>query len=255
MGLHELSTDHGTIGWRDAGSGRPVVLVHGWGGNADQWQGCLPALGQSYHAFALQLPDTASVPALGGSVADMLAALDLKNVTLVGHSLGGPVAIEAALLATDRISGILGLDTLEDRTFYGGCDKGEIARRRAEFDSDIPGATRRMVRQICATDTPLAGADHIADAILRKPEKFLSALRDAMFSWRLAERLPKVTCPIRLLNSAYLVDLRKKNPIPELKAVPVTCFGAGHFPQIEFPQTLVPMLLAEIAALELDATT
>lgn len=88
-----------------AGSGRPVVLVHGWGANARCWDTVAPALrangnevvlldqracGRSDNDF-----DDVSIAALGSDVARLCEHLGLRAPVVNGWSLGGAVAVDA----------------------------------------------------------------------------------------------------------------------------------------------------------------
>ena len=83
----------------------PVVLVHGFGADLNSWMFTQPALAETRQAIALDLPGhggstkevgAGDAEALAGAVADALDALGLDRVHLVGHSLGGAVALSLA---------------------------------------------------------------------------------------------------------------------------------------------------------------
>nr|WP_256368206.1 alpha/beta fold hydrolase [Mangrovicoccus sp. HB161399] len=239
-------------------------MVHGWGGSSAQWQAQLPGLSARWRVFAADLPGgpvhplagPVSMAALGQGLATLLGAAGLEDAVLLGHSMGGPVMVEAALAAPGRIRGLLGLDTLADRVFYGGTPAAEIARRRAAFGADLAGETRRMVDAIAAPATPADRRAGIVRDILRARPADLLDLRDALFAWEIAARLPGLACPLRLVNSAAVEAAHAADPLPCLAAVPCRIYGSGHFPQIEAPASLLPVLLAELAELaETDAET
>jgi pimeloyl-ACP methyl ester carboxylesterase len=93
----------GTIEYRERGSGRPLVFVHGVGVNADLWRDVAPALADSHRCVAPDLPLGAhssplradadlSLPGLARIVADLLDALDLRDAVIVANDTGGAVA-------------------------------------------------------------------------------------------------------------------------------------------------------------------
>jgi pimeloyl-ACP methyl ester carboxylesterase len=94
----------GTVEYREAGSGPPIVFVHGVGVNGDLWRHVAPALaGDGYRCIVPDLPFGAhshplrdgadlSLPGMARLVADLLEALDLDDVTIVANDTGGAVS-------------------------------------------------------------------------------------------------------------------------------------------------------------------
>lgn len=87
------------IFYKDWGAGRPVVFVHGWPLNGDAWQDQLKAVADAgYRALAHDRRGHGrSTPVWSGydfdtfadDLNDLLTGLDLRDVTLVAHSMGG----------------------------------------------------------------------------------------------------------------------------------------------------------------------
>jgi pimeloyl-ACP methyl ester carboxylesterase len=89
--------------YRVAGSGPPVVLVHGMLNSSSHWQAVAAALSREYTVLAPDLighGDSAaprgdySLGAHAASIRDLLAAIGIDRATMVGHSLGGGVAMQ-----------------------------------------------------------------------------------------------------------------------------------------------------------------
>ncbi len=256
---YSVETDCGPFRLTVAGgAGRPCVLIHGWGGTAAQWTALVPHLMAAHAVFLVDLPGGPAAPltgpvsmtSLGEGVAACLRKAGVTDAILVGHSMGGPVMIETALAFSDGIMGLLGLDTLADRIYYGGSDANEIARRRAVFAADLEGETRRMVSAITMPDTSPTLCRQIADSILSAKADDLLALRDAMFAWSIADRLPLLRCPVHLLNSDEVYAAHERAPMPCLAIVPQSTYGHGHFPQIETPDALSTSLLEALLLLQ-----
>jgi pimeloyl-ACP methyl ester carboxylesterase len=89
--------------YRIAGSGPPVVLIHGMVNSSRHWESVALRLADSYTVIAPDLighGDSAtprgdySLGAHAASIRDLLAAIDVDRATIVGHSLGGGVAMQ-----------------------------------------------------------------------------------------------------------------------------------------------------------------
>jgi pimeloyl-ACP methyl ester carboxylesterase len=81
--------------------------------------------------FAGAPPRAADTPVIEGAaaaIADMLAAEDLHDVALVGHSLGAQVALQAAALAPDRVSQVVVVDSAP---FYMGLTQPGVTPEQA----------------------------------------------------------------------------------------------------------------------------
>lgn len=99
-----------------AGTGKPLVLVHGYLGGSAQWQDQLEAFAETHDVIAPDLPGFAQAAALPGParIADFASAvmqcidsLKVGNFTLLGHSMGGMIAQEIAARYGDRIDALV----------------------------------------------------------------------------------------------------------------------------------------------------
>ncbi|HEY2204508.1 MAG TPA: alpha/beta hydrolase [Pseudonocardia sp.] len=97
--------------FRVAGSGPPLVLVHGIGDSSETWESVMPALAQRHLVIAPDLLGHGqsdkpradySVAAYANGVRDLLGVLGVPRATLVGHSLGGGVAMQFAYQFPER---------------------------------------------------------------------------------------------------------------------------------------------------------
>jgi pimeloyl-ACP methyl ester carboxylesterase len=92
----------GTIRYRESGRGAPIVFVHGVLVNGDLWRDVVPRLADGHrcitpdwplgaHTVPMEPTAEMSTPGIAKLVADFMAALDLRDVTLVGNDTGGAI--------------------------------------------------------------------------------------------------------------------------------------------------------------------
>lgn len=95
------------------GKGAPIVLIHSGGTDLRDWQFVVPTLSQHYQVIAVDMRGAGqSPPPLKPAnyiedVKNLLDHLNLDRATLVGHSIGGQVAIDFALTAPERVSHLI----------------------------------------------------------------------------------------------------------------------------------------------------
>ena len=103
-----------------AGSGPAILLIHGIGDSADSWLDIIPALARDYTVIAPDLLGHGqsdkpradySIAAYANAMRDLLAVLDIERVTVVGHSLGGGVAMQFAYQFPERCERICLIST------------------------------------------------------------------------------------------------------------------------------------------------
>ena len=93
------------VSYRMAGEGPTILLIHGIAGSSTTWRAVMPALAEHYTVIAPDLLGHGqsakprgdySLGAYASGIRDLLAVLGEERVTLVGHSLGGGVAMQFA---------------------------------------------------------------------------------------------------------------------------------------------------------------
>jgi pimeloyl-ACP methyl ester carboxylesterase len=99
------------VTYRMAGDGEPVLLVHGIAGSSTTWKLVMPALSERYtviapdllgHGMSAKPRGDYSLGAYASGVRDLLLALGIDSVSVVGHSLGGGIAMQFAYQFPER---------------------------------------------------------------------------------------------------------------------------------------------------------
>jgi pimeloyl-ACP methyl ester carboxylesterase len=100
------------VSYRMAGSGPTVVLIHGIAGSSTTWRSVMPALAEKHTVIAPDLLGHGqsakprgdySLGAYASGIRDLLAVLGQERATVVGHSLGGGVAMQFAYQFPERV--------------------------------------------------------------------------------------------------------------------------------------------------------
>jgi pimeloyl-ACP methyl ester carboxylesterase len=120
-----------------SGDGRPLVLLHGLFGSAANWGRVARELSDRFHVIVPDLrnhgrsPHAAEVgyPAMSGDLIELLDGLRLDSAGLIGHSMGGKVAMWTALQARDRVDELVVVDMAPVR--YGHDFEEVLAPLRA----------------------------------------------------------------------------------------------------------------------------
>ena len=130
-----------------------LVFIHGWACNRSFWHEQVDNFAQQYYVVSVDLGghgefqanrDVWSIAAFGGDVKVIVEQLDLAEVVLIGHSMGGMVALECARLMPKRVVGIVGVETLHDAEFVYN---KEMTKKAVEnFKSDFRGTMTSFVR-------------------------------------------------------------------------------------------------------------
>jgi pimeloyl-ACP methyl ester carboxylesterase len=102
----KTATLHGRpVTYAEAGAGPVLLLIHGMAGNFENWEAVIEPLARHHTVIAPDLPGHGlsapgagdySIGALAAGLRDLLIALDHDRATLVGHSLGGGIAMQLA---------------------------------------------------------------------------------------------------------------------------------------------------------------
>ncbi|MGZ4766878.1 MAG: alpha/beta fold hydrolase, partial [Ilumatobacteraceae bacterium] len=104
------------VTYRMSGEGPTVVLIHGIAGSSTTWRAVMPALAEHYtviapdllgHGHSAKPRGDYSLGAYASGIRDLLAVLGQERGTVIGHSLGGGVAMQFAYQFPERIERVV----------------------------------------------------------------------------------------------------------------------------------------------------
>jgi pyruvate dehydrogenase E2 component (dihydrolipoamide acetyltransferase) len=226
-------------------SGTPVVFIHGFGGDYLTWAFNQGTVGEDRPAYAVELPGhggstkdvgDATVETFAATVAAYLDAIGAKRPHLVGHSLGGAIAITIALNAPDKVGAL----SLISPSGFGK----EIS------DAFISGYIResrprklRPVLEMLVADPSLVTAQMVEDTLkFKRLDGAVAALEKIAAvnfpagkqSIWLRDRIGEIKAPIQVMWGVadHVVPVSQADGLPA--SIKVTRIAdAGHIPHIE----------------------
>ncbi len=257
--------------YRTAGTGPPVVLVHGMVNSSRHWKGVADLLAEDYTVIAPDLlghGDSAkpegdySLGAHAAGIRDLLAALGVDRASMVGHSLGGGVAMQFFYQFPERCERLILISS-------GGLGREVSLSLRL---AAVPGAEAvvalaarpRLIAALDRVGTMLRKRIPVASALLRAIARALGSLDEPAARRGFLHTLrsvigmggQRVSARDRLYLLAALPTLivwgERDRTIPlehGLRAhadAPASRFatipGSGHFPNLENPAALAAIL-------------
>ena len=224
-----------------------LVLVHGFTGSAGDWDGVVDALAERRHVVTMEHrghgastntgdQSTYRFDQLVDDLTGLLDALDLDRVDLLGHSMGGIVAMRYALRHPERLLSLILMDTgaaASPETPFaasmrGGLDlarEGGVAAVLATLEGFLPddedGRRTRAQLQHNYAGLDLAG--------------FLALGEELLTHESVLDQLASLVVPTTVIAGEHdgllepCHDLARTIPGAELEVIP----HAGHSPQIE----------------------
>jgi pimeloyl-ACP methyl ester carboxylesterase len=275
----ELRLHGHPVAYYTAGSGPVVLLIHGITSSADAWREVVPALAEHYtvvapdllgHGGSAKPRGDYSLGAYASGLRDLLAALGHERATVVGHSMGGGIAMVLAYQFPERVerlglvsSGGLGKEVgivLRAATLPGAGLVLPVITRRGPRDVVLGGAqvlsrlglrTRADVRGTALGLASLRDPDarrafiHTARSIIDSAGQRVSA-HDRLY---LAAGMPTLLLwgdRDPMIPSAHGIAAHAAIPHSRLELFE----GAGHYPFEEDPKRFVRVLREFVAMTE-----
>jgi pyruvate dehydrogenase E2 component (dihydrolipoamide acetyltransferase) len=245
---------------RGPADGVPALLLHGFGGDLDNWMFNLDALAEAAPVIALDLPghgqSTPRLPGatlrdLAGCVARFLDAIGVAQVHAVGHSLGGAVAARLALDQPQRVRTL----ALVNSAGFG------VEINAAYIDGFVAAASRRELKPV--VELLFANAELVSRQLIDDLLKYkridgvgevLATLAASLFpSGRQAEQpgleLARAGKPVLLIwgrDDRVIPSSHAANAPPGTKVHVLD--GAGHMAMMEKASEFNALLKPHIAA-------
>jgi pimeloyl-ACP methyl ester carboxylesterase len=204
------ASDGVAIAYTVSGAGSPtLVFIHGWMCDQTFWAAQVDAFGSTNTVITIDLPghglsgmDRGGWPlmALGTDVQVVVEKLGLKNVVLIGHSMGGAVVLEAARLMPDRVIGVIGVDSLHDAE--AKYDPDQMKGYFAAYEADFVGTCLQMVTSMFQEDADPALVERVTNDMCEGSPQISLALLHEFIEYEMGPALAAVAdIPVRYINA------------------------------------------------------
>jgi len=248
-----ISTDGNAIHYQVQGQGKPaIIFIHGWCCDRSYWEAQLPYFTQKYEVVAIDLAGHGesgldrkewTMGAFGEDVVAVVNNLNLDQVVLVGHSMGGPVILEAARRMPKRVIGLVGVDTLQN--FEDKLTQEQIDDWFTPLRSNFAEPTRDFVRTMFTPNSDPALVEKIVADMSSAPQEVGIGALEGYVDFQnneIIRVLQEVQAPIVCINSDKYPTNAGANQqyAPSFKAVIMS--GVGHFNMIEDSETFNRLL-------------
>jgi pimeloyl-ACP methyl ester carboxylesterase len=172
--------------YAEAGTGDPVILVHGWPQHWYAWRKVIGPLAEHYRVIAMDLrgygwsdapPKGYGKPQFGEDIAALMDALGIEKAKLIGHDWGGFGAFLLALQRPERVDKLLVLSITHP--WVKPSPRGLLALPNLAYMYvlSVPGASRALLRRILpivyrrASETPMDrdAVDSYLETLIARP--------------------------------------------------------------------------------------
>lgn len=242
------SSDGVVVSYDVRGAGAvTLVFIHCWACDRGFWDAQIAPFEADYRVLRLDLGGHGrstvgtrtdwSLDRLADDVVAAVDAIDAKRVLLIGHSLGGPVAVTAAARLRGRAIGVIGVDTLHDAAMT--LTPEAVEQFAASFERDYAGTMGRMVDASFAANTDPKVRDWVKQKALSANQQVAVGVIRGYRTLDLARRMREARVPIRCINAAPregatpVTNVEGNRALADFDAELVP--GVGHFLYLEQP--------------------
>ena len=235
-----------------------LIFIHGGMSDRGFWDNQHPAFADRFRVIALDLAGHGesgtdrpnwSIPNCGRDIVAVMNTERVSRAVLIGNSLGGPAAIEAAIPTAPRVLAVIGIDTFQDmgRTM----DPDQMNQMAESWRRDYAGSMDQMLHILLHPDTDPA----LFEDVRRRMSKTSPDVGYNMFrsfgGYDTSALGRKLTIPVRCINGD-----RFPTDIPAIRRFladfdAVVLPHTGHYPMLECPEKFNRTLAAVLESLRL----
>ncbi len=185
--------------WHTTGAGnRDLVLLHGWGLNAEVWQNIVPRLSPHFRLHLVDLPgfgrSTSSGPLTLPEMAQQLLPYLPERAVLLGWSLGALVASQLALLQPERVRALISVASSPCFTAHdswAGIKPETLESFQQQLSENYQRTVERFLAlQTMGTDNARQDMRQLKEVVLSQPAPSIAVLQGGLEILRQADLRP-----------------------------------------------------------------
>ena len=223
---------------------KALVFVHGYSCSSEYWWPQLEYFSKDHTVIAVDIAGHGksglnrqeySMDAFGNDVTSVIEHLDLEEVVLIGHSMGGPVIVKAANKLGVKTRLIVGVDTFHDLSTEG---IGGFARTAVNtmFKLFYESMTEDSIDDFFIDKTDEDLARWIRNDALKSPKHISQGTLDALLTMNYPESLRELSIPIIALNARTFRETKLDSNMNTYKDLQIEFMeDVGHFIMLEKP--------------------
>jgi sigma-B regulation protein RsbQ len=229
-----------------------LLFVHGAFLDETYWEAQIDYFNSSYQVVTIDLAahgksgnnrSTWTIKQFGQDVIALLKILNLKNVILIGHSMGAEAILEAAVLYPKPIIGFIAIEAFKNAgTPLPDQYQEQIHNIEEQLQTNFAGTAESYARTALLTsETKPALAEQVVKAYREAYEPMgIGSLIDVFhYHERERELMQQLSLKIHLINVNYMPTNREALNLYTAKSYELmTMPGTSHFPMIEHPKEL-----------------
>ncbi len=245
--------DGSRVHYESYGTGKEaVVFIHGWTCDLTFWRGQAPVY-EKHRALLVDLPghgqsDKPDVSytqeRFARAVEAVMRDAGVERAVLVGHSMGGPVALTFVRLFPAKAKALVMVDAFMPQTPKDEADRAKQKAQMEPFlrsfrEPDYKKTAERMIESMFSEKTTPAQREEIRSKMLATPQHVVASAMDGMFAMEGPKPGETYSLPVMALMAANPArsgnEAQLRTVFPNLRRYEAW-EGAGHFLMMESPE-------------------